>query len=81
MRCKRLAIEICSTSGRAFLLLKLFRGFNFETWARLPRVAELDGAERDLPDSRPTRRLIFQAASRLKKSAQLAGRGFFGANA
>ena len=26
----------------------LFRGFGFETWARFPRVAELDGVERDL---------------------------------
>ncbi len=28
--------------------LELFRGFGFETWATLPRVAELDGVERDL---------------------------------
>ncbi len=28
--------------------LALFRGFGFETWAHLPRVAELDGIERDL---------------------------------
>ena len=28
--------------------LALFRGFGFETWAHLPRVAELDGLERDL---------------------------------
>ncbi len=28
--------------------LALFRGFGFETWAHLPRVAELDGVERDL---------------------------------
>jgi L-amino acid N-acyltransferase YncA len=28
--------------------LELFRGFGFETWANLPRVAELDGVERDL---------------------------------
>lgn len=26
----------------------LFRGFGFETWAHFPRVAELDGVERDL---------------------------------
>jgi len=28
--------------------LALFRSFGFETWAHLPRVAELDGVERDL---------------------------------
>ena len=28
--------------------LRLFRAFDFETWARLSRVAELDGIERDL---------------------------------
>jgi phosphinothricin acetyltransferase len=28
--------------------LRLFNGFGFERWARLPRVAELDGIERDL---------------------------------
>jgi phosphinothricin acetyltransferase len=28
--------------------LVLFRSFGFETWAHLPRVAELDGLERDL---------------------------------
>jgi phosphinothricin acetyltransferase len=28
--------------------LALFRNFGFETWAHLPRVAELDGIERDL---------------------------------
>jgi L-amino acid N-acyltransferase YncA len=28
--------------------LALFRSFGFETWARLPRVAELDRIERDL---------------------------------
>jgi L-amino acid N-acyltransferase YncA len=28
--------------------LALFRSFGFETWAHLPRVAELDGLERDL---------------------------------
>ncbi len=28
--------------------LALFRSFGFETWARLPKVAELDGIERDL---------------------------------
>lgn len=28
--------------------LRLFGGFGFERWARFPRVAELDGAERDL---------------------------------
>jgi L-amino acid N-acyltransferase YncA len=28
--------------------LRLFRSFGFETWAHLPRVAELDGIERDL---------------------------------
>ena len=28
--------------------LSLFRSFGFETWAHLPRVAELDGIERDL---------------------------------
>src|ERR1700736_4788629 len=28
--------------------LALFRSFGFETWAHLPRVAELDGIERDL---------------------------------
>lgn len=26
----------------------LFEGFGFQTWARFPRVAELDGTERDL---------------------------------
>ena len=26
----------------------LFEGFGFETWARFPKVAELDGIERDL---------------------------------
>jgi L-amino acid N-acyltransferase YncA len=28
--------------------LALFRSFGFEVWAHLPRVAELDGVERDL---------------------------------
>ncbi len=28
--------------------LTLFKGFGFEMWAHLPRVAELDGIERDL---------------------------------
>ncbi len=28
--------------------LALFRSFDFETWARMPRIAELDGIERDL---------------------------------
>jgi L-amino acid N-acyltransferase YncA len=28
--------------------LRLFHGFGFERWASLPRVAELDGVERDL---------------------------------
>ncbi|WP_312476131.1 N-acetyltransferase family protein [Neobacillus sp.] len=28
--------------------IKLFSGFGFETWAHLPKVAELDGVERDL---------------------------------
>jgi len=28
--------------------LALFQGFGFETWAHLPRVADLDGIERDL---------------------------------
>jgi len=28
--------------------LELFRGFGFETWANRPRVAQLDGVERDL---------------------------------
>ena len=28
--------------------LALFRGIGFETWGRLPRVAEIDDAERDL---------------------------------
>ncbi len=28
--------------------LALFHSFGFETWARLPKVAELDGLERDL---------------------------------
>lgn len=28
--------------------LKLFAQFGFETWANMPRVAELDGVERDL---------------------------------
>jgi len=28
--------------------LALFRSFGFETWAHLPRIAELDGIERDL---------------------------------
>jgi L-amino acid N-acyltransferase YncA len=28
--------------------LRLFRGLGFEQWALLPRVAELDGVERDL---------------------------------
>ena len=28
--------------------LALFRSFGFETWAHLPRVAELDGVQRDL---------------------------------
>jgi L-amino acid N-acyltransferase YncA len=28
--------------------LALFRAFGFDTWAHLPRVAELDGIERDL---------------------------------
>lgn len=28
--------------------LRLFDGFGFETWGRLPRVAVLDGVERDL---------------------------------
>jgi phosphinothricin acetyltransferase len=28
--------------------LRLFRGFEFQTWGTLPRVAVLDGVERDL---------------------------------
>ena len=28
--------------------LALFQGFGFKTWGHLPRVAELDGIERDL---------------------------------
>jgi L-amino acid N-acyltransferase YncA len=28
--------------------LRLFEGFGFERWAHYPRVAELDGVERDL---------------------------------
>jgi phosphinothricin acetyltransferase len=28
--------------------LRLFEGFGFERWALLPRIAELDGVERDL---------------------------------
>ncbi len=28
--------------------LALFRSFGFQTWAHLPRVADLDGVERDL---------------------------------
>ena len=28
--------------------IRLFEGFGFERWARYPRVAELDGVERDL---------------------------------
>ena len=28
--------------------LRLFEGFGFQRWARLPRVANLDGVERDL---------------------------------
>jgi phosphinothricin acetyltransferase len=28
--------------------VKLFEGFGFERWAHFPRVAELDGVERDL---------------------------------
>ena len=28
--------------------VELFRGFGFQDWARLPKVAELDGIERDL---------------------------------
>ena len=28
--------------------LKLFAGFGFDTWANMPRVATLDGVERDL---------------------------------
>lgn len=28
--------------------LRLFEGFGFEHWARFPKVAELDGVERDL---------------------------------
>ncbi len=28
--------------------LALFRSFGFDTWARLPKVAQLDGVERDL---------------------------------
>jgi phosphinothricin acetyltransferase len=28
--------------------LRLFRGFGFDTWGSLPRVAVLDGVERDL---------------------------------
>ena len=34
--------------GRNEPSLALFRSFDFETWARMPRVAELDGIERDL---------------------------------
>jgi L-amino acid N-acyltransferase YncA len=51
-------IERASEFGIATLLafifghnepsLAVFRSFGFETWARLPRVAELDGIERDL---------------------------------
>lgn len=28
--------------------VRLFEGFGFEVWAHFPRVAELDGVERDL---------------------------------
>ena len=52
------AIERAPSTGMKTLLgfifghnepsLALFRGFGFDTWARLPNVAELDGIERDL---------------------------------
>ncbi|MES2298345.1 MAG: N-acetyltransferase family protein [Pseudomonadota bacterium] len=34
--------------GHNLASLELFAGFGFETWAKLPRVANLDGVERDL---------------------------------
>jgi phosphinothricin acetyltransferase len=52
------AIELAPSIGLRTLLgfifghnepsLALFRCFGFETWARLPGVAELDGVEHDL---------------------------------
>ncbi len=52
------AIKLAPTFGLRTLLgfifghnapsLALFRSFGFDTWAHLPRVAELDGIERDL---------------------------------
>ncbi|MFJ5716459.1 GNAT family N-acetyltransferase [Neobacillus sp. NPDC093127] len=52
------ALEACPTLEIKTLLgfifahnepsIKLFSNFGFETWAHLPKVAELDGVERDL---------------------------------
>ncbi|CAH2712943.1 Putative phosphinothricin acetyltransferase YwnH [Neobacillus rhizosphaerae] len=45
-------LQIKTLLGFIFALnepsIKLFSGFGFETWAYLPKVAELDGVERDL---------------------------------
>jgi L-amino acid N-acyltransferase YncA len=52
------AIEVCPSLGIKTLLgfifhhnepsIRLFKKFGFEKWAHLPRVAEIDGIERDL---------------------------------
>ena len=60
--CARMLVEAASRRAPEFGLktllgfifghnepsLALFRGFGFEKWAHLPRVAEMDGVERDL---------------------------------
>ena len=40
----------CAGVGLQILrpVIRLFRGFGFDTWGSLPRVAVLDGVERDL---------------------------------
>jgi phosphinothricin acetyltransferase len=46
------ALEVDTVLGFIFghneASLRLFRGFGFEVWGSLPRVAVLDGVERDL---------------------------------
>ncbi|MFD2616006.1 GNAT family N-acetyltransferase [Terrilactibacillus laevilacticus] len=48
--CPRLKIKtlLCFIFGHNEPSLRLFNKFGFEEWANLPKVAELDGIERDL---------------------------------
>ncbi|MCH3904346.1 MAG: GNAT family N-acetyltransferase [Lactobacillus sp.] len=47
---KQLGISaiVCYIFGHNQPSLKLFEKFNYQEWGRLPRVAELDGQQRDL---------------------------------